>query len=355
MIKLLPTLTCSFLLFIFTTAQAQISLLSTDLTMIGDEVTRYTDTLPAYGPGAAGAGVTWDFSSAVIEDTAITTVVTVASTGYQSTFTTSDYAMEGVEGDSWLYFQHDANAMISTGAAGNLLGNGNIESPFSDPLILHEFPRTYQSNFDDTYAFVTEASGAGLPLPIPVDRIRLTHDGHVYDTTDAYGTLITPTGTYDALRVKTVDYTHDIVEIKLLSFSPWTEFSNTMDTSTSYSWHAKEEMLAIAEYAYDSIGNPARFTFSAVPPVSTVNVSEQGSQATISVYPQPTSDFLFVKGLDDFYNYTAEIISIDGRVCSKIQLGSTRISVATLTRGVYVLRLISSDGVHQKPIRFIVN
>lgn len=351
--KPLLTLLCSLLVFGVSSVEAQITLLSSDMTSVGDVVTRYSDTIPAYGPGPSGAGVTWDFSSAVREDTAITTVVTVASTGFQSDFSSSDYAMEGVEGDSWLYFEHDANSMSSTGAAGNLLGNGNITSPFSNPLTLHEFPRTYQSNFDDTYAFVTEASGTGLPTPIPVHSLRLTHDGHVYDTTDAYGTLITPTGTYDALRVKTVDYTHDVVEIRLISISPWTEFSNTMDTSTTYSWHAKEQKLAIAEFAFDSIGNPARFTFSAVPPVSTVGIADQ-EEASVSVYPQPATDFLYLKGLDNFYNYTAEILSIDGKVCSNNQLGSTRISVATLPRGVYILRLISKDGIHEKPIRFVV-
>ncbi|MCB0756099.1 MAG: T9SS type A sorting domain-containing protein [Flavobacteriales bacterium] len=353
MMKPLLTLICSLFVLGIAPIRAQISLLTTDLTSIGDVVTRYSDTIPAYGPGGSGPNQTWDFSSAVIEDTAVTTVVTVASTGFQSTFASSDYAMEGVEGSSWLYFEHDANSMSTTGAAGDLLGNGDIESPFSDDLLLHQFPRTYGSNFDDTYAFVTEASGAGLPTPIPVNQVRLTHTGHVYDTTDAYGTLITPYGTYDALRVKTVDYTHDILEIKLFSFSPWSEFSNTMDTSTVYAWHAKEEMLAIAEFTFDSLGNPARFTFSTVPPATTVGVQEDAND-DLSIYPQPATDFLYLNGLKDFYNYSAEIISIDGRVCSHQQLGSTRISVATLPRGVYILRLISSDGIQQKPMRFVV-
>lgn len=346
---------CLALFLISHNSFAQISILSTDFTSVGDIITRYSDTIPSFGPGLSGAGVTWDFSSAVKEDTAITTVVTVASTGFQSDFSSSDYAMEGVEGDSWLYFEHDVNTMSATGAAGDLLGNGNISSPFSDNLLLHQFPRTYQSNFDDTYAFVTEASGAGLPTPIPVHMISLTHDGHVFDTTDAYGTLITPTGTYDALRVKTVDYTHDVVEVQVSPVFPvWTEFSNTMDTSTSYSWHTKEQKLAIAEFAFDSIGNPARFTFSAVPPVTTVGITDK-EKSSISVYPQPATDFLYLKGLENFYNYSAEIISVDGRICSRNQLESTRVSVAHLPKGVYVLRLMSSDGVQEKPIRFLVS
>ena len=323
---------------------------SSDLTSIGDVITRYTDTIPAYGPGGSGPNQTWDFSNAVPEDTSTTTVVTVASTGFQSSFSGSDYAMTG-EADSYLFFSHDANQMTTEGAAGDLLETGEIiETPFTDPLLLHEFPRTFGSTFDDTYVFQAEADGSAFS----VHRIRLNHTGHVFDTTDAYGTLITPTGTYNALRVKSVDFTTSDIDVQLLPFPAiWTDFTVVEDTSVTYSWHAEEEMLAIAEMAFDSVGNPSRFTYSAVPPVSTVGI-EEDTEVELVVYPQPATDFLYLKGLYNFYNYTAEILSIDGKVCSRNQLGSTRISVATLQRGVYVLRLVSIDGIHEKPIRFVV-
>lgn len=330
---------------------AQISLETNDLTSINDVVTRYTDTVPSYGPGGDGPNQTWDFSNAVAEDTAVTTVVEVASTGFASSFQSSDYAMTGAA-DSYLFFEHDANTMISTGAAGDLLETGEIiETPFSDPLLLHEFPRTYGSTFDDTYAFQADADGSAFD----VHRIRLTHNGHVYDTTDAFGTLITPTGTYDALRVKSVDFTTSEIEVQVSALFPvWVPFTTIEDTSTTYSWHAKEQMLAIAEMAFDSVGNPSRFTYSAVPPVMTVSVLDQQEKVEISVYPLPAADFLYVRGLNNFYNYTAEIISIDGRMVSKNPMGSTRIAVSGLSRGMYILRLVSIDGKHEKPIRFLI-
>jgi hypothetical protein len=344
-----------FTIFSASTCFSQISILSSDLTSIGDQITRYGDTIPAYGPGASGANVTWDFSTAESDTVAYTTVVDVTSTGFESTFSSSDYAMEGVQGDSWLYFEHDANSMSSTGAAGNLLGNGDIESPFSDPLLLHEFPRIYQSNFDDTYAFITEASGAGLPLPIPVHMIRLTHNGHVFDTTDAYGTLITPTGTYEALRVKTVDYTHDIIEIQLSPIFPvWTEFSNTMDTTTSYAWHTKEEMLAIAEFTYDSLGNPRQFTYSAVPPVSTVGIEDVDEESPFALYPQPASDQLFIKGLNQAGNHQTQVFSIDGKMVRNEVLSGNSLNVNGLKSGMYILRITLADGMRPEPLKFIV-
>jgi hypothetical protein len=350
--QLLSLITCSILAITGLQTHAQITILSTDLTSIGDVIVRHTDTVPTYGPGNAGPNQTWDFSDAINDTIVTTTVVTLGVTGFASTFSSSDYAMT-TGTDSYLFFEHNANSMTTTGAAGDLLATGEqIESPFSDPLLLHEFPRTYESNYDDTYAFVTEADGAGLDLPIPVYRVRLTHSGHVYDTTDAYGTLITPTGSYDALRVKTVDYTTDHLEYKLLSFSPWATFSNTSATSVSYAWHAKEEMLAIAEYAYDSIGNPARFTYSTVPPVNTVSVEETFSNS-INLYPQPTTGLLCVSGLNAGENNQFEVYSTAGKLISNGELNSKCIQFEGLNCGIYILRIKSQDTYH-KSLKFII-
>ena len=328
----------------------QISLLSSDLTSIGDQIVRYIDTIPTYGPGNAGANQTWDFSSAVIEDTATTNVVATASTPYASTFSGSDYAMTGATA-SYLYFTHTSANLITNGAAGDLLETGEIiEAPFSDALVLHVFPRTYGSYFNDTYAFQAEADGAAFN----VYRIRVTHTGHVYDTTDGYGTLITPTGTYDALRVKSTDFTTDVVEVKLASFLPWTPFTTVQDTSVSYSWHAKEEMLAIAEYAYDSIGNPARFTFSTVPPVVSTAIADAENDSKLKLYPQPATNTLCNDGLAASDSYQAEVYSVNGKMILTEHLRGDCLDVERLTAGMYILRLSELNGRHQELQKFIV-
>jgi hypothetical protein len=331
------------------TCFSQISLLSSDLTSIDDQITRYGDTIPTYGPGGAGANQTWDFSAAVIEETLITDVVSTASTPYDATFSGSDYAMVGATA-SYLYFTHDASSMTTTGLAGDLLGTGEvIEILFSDPLILHQFPRGYGDFFDDTYAFEAEADGAAFS----VYRVRLNHSGHVYDTTDAYGTLITPTGTYDALRVKSTDYTTDIIEVQLAQFFPWTQISNVTDTATSYTWHAQEEMLAIAEYTYDTLGVP-NFLFSSVSPVSTVGVGDVDEEIPFALYPQPASDQLFVKGLSQSGNHQTQVFSIDGKMVRNEVLSGNSLNVTGLKSGMYILRITLADGTRPEPMKFIV-
>ena len=64
--QLLSLITCSILAITGLQTHAQITILSTDLTSIGDVIARHTDTVPTYGPGNAGPNQTWDFSDAMI-------------------------------------------------------------------------------------------------------------------------------------------------------------------------------------------------------------------------------------------------------------------------------------------------
>ena len=336
---------------LYTNSFGQISIVSSDLTSVGDQITRYGDTIPTYGPGGDGPNQIWDFSAAVIDTIGVTDVVTVASTSFGSTFTTSDYAMTGAA-DSYLFFEHSSSLQATTGAAGDLLGTGEIiEAPFTDPLTLHQFPRTYGSFFDDTYAFEAEADGAAFS----VYRIRLNYSGHVYDTTDAYGALITPTGTYDALRVKTTDYTTSVIDVQLSQLFPvWTNFTTIMDTSVTYSWHAKEEMLAIAEFTFDSIGNPRQFTFSAVPPVIAVGIADVDEEIPFTLYPQPATEQLFIAGLNQTGNHQIAIFGIDGKAVRNETLSGNSLNVSGLKPGMYVLRITLDDGTRPVPMKFIV-
>lgn len=335
------------------TSNAQISLLSTDMSNVGDQIVRYIDSIPSYGPGSAGANQTWDFSGAPNEFTETTNVLTVGATPYASTFSGSSYAMQG-NTNSYLYFTETASSFITDGVAGDLLGTGElIEAPFSPSLTLHEFPRTYADFYSDTYGFVAEADGSTFSPP--VDMVRLTHTGTVYDTTDGYGTLITPIGSYNALRVKTTSYTRNIIEFKLFPFSSWSELSDELSTAVSYSWHAKQEKLAIAEYSYDSIGNPGRLIYSTVPPVINVGIVSNESSSKTFLYPQPANDRMQVGGLDATADmYTAEVYGIAGNKIWEGKLEQNYLDVSDLTVGSYLLRIRNSDGVFEETLRFVI-
>ena len=331
-----------------TLAQGQISYLASDLPVIGEQITRYRDTIAQYGPGSAGPNQQWSFPAPVIRETFTTSIVSPSSTPNAATFTNSNLAMTN-DNLSYLYFSANTNSMVTTGTAGDLLLNGSIiVVPFNPVLTIHNFPRNYDDASDDTYYFEAIANNLVIPgVPLTVNAARIRHYGHVYDSTDGYGQITTPVGTYDCLRVKSTDHTVDSVWIKLFSFSQWALQANLTgpDTSVSYSWLAKETKLAVAELTFDTLNNPKNFTWTSIPPLTT-NISS-ASIDEMSVFPQPAYERLTATwGKDKDYRL-AELFAADGRKVTSVSIaGASRVELNTqsLPSGMYLLQLSGADG-----------
>lgn len=333
-------------------ATAQITFDHTDLAVPGDAVERYRDTIPAYGPGGPGPGQLWDFSMALTHETVTTTLSTVAATPYASSFASSNLAMTD-NGADFAYFNNTVASSVAMGGAGDPLNMGmEIVAPFSDPLTAHQFPRTFGSSFTDTYGFQVEADGSAFG----VHSVRLRHRGFVHDTTDGHGQLITPAGTYDALRVRSTDQTTDSIWIRILSFTPWTFFQAMADTSVTYTWLAKEGKLPVAEMTFDSLGAPARFTHSSVAPITTQVGAYQRASA-IHVYPVPATDG-FTLQLPPGVGYErAEVLAMDGRCMAIVPLRpGDRHAVPTRgwAPGMYAVRVWRRDGPGPDVVRISV-
>jgi hypothetical protein len=330
-----------------TTLNAQITFEYDDLAVPGDVVERYVDTIPTFGPGGSGPAQVWDFSAAVPDETLITTVSTPATTPYANSFTGSNLAMTN-DGVNYVYFNSTPASLIATGAAGDFLDDGqSLVVPFNPSLIAHQFPRNYGDQFSDNYAFEVVADGAAFS----VHSVRLRHRGSVRDTTDAYGQITTPVGTYDVLRVKSTDFTTDSIWIRLFAFAPWTFVQATQDTLVSYTWQGKEAKLAVAEMTFDSLGAPARFTYTSILPSITTGVTGRPGVAP-AIHPVPTTDgFTITLPGTELYRL-AEVVGMDGRTVATHAIGTgDRLHIATKgwVPGAYFVRLWPvADGVpHQ--------
>jgi hypothetical protein len=330
-------------------ALAQITYEYADLPIIGNQITRYRDTMTVYGPGPAGAAQQWSFPAPVQHETITTSVVAPSATPHAAQFGSSNMAMTN-DNAAYLFFNVNASNMRVTGAAGDLLANGgNVVAVFNPDLTIHNLPRNYADNSDDTYYF--EAIANNIPIvilgvPTTVHSARLRHYGHVYDTTDGYGQITTPVGTYDCLRVKSTELSVDSVWTKLFSFSQWTlqaAFTGPSQ-STSYSWLAKETKLAVAELTFDTLGNPKNFTWSSVPPLATG--MEEASSKDIRIYPQPANGIITIETASESFA-AVELLTIEGRVVRTINVrgrNRTEMDLIGLSPGMYLLRLLPSDG-----------
>jgi len=260
----------------------QITILSTDLPVIGDTIPRQQDTLPSSNEGPSGVNQIWDFSNAAAHNLNNTAILNPNSTPYGTDFSGSNMAMSN-DGASFIYFSTFTDSMITDGAAGDLLGTGEIIKAFFYPsLKTNEYPTAYGNIYQDTYGFDVKADGSNLSVLL--DSIRLKHTGTIYDTIDGWGTTITPVGSYQSLRGKRVEYSIDSIWTKGVTVFPfppptWTFFDAIIDTTTTFSWLAKEGKLSIAELNFDSLDNPNTLTWTLMPaiPIASFSFTDNGT------------------------------------------------------------------------------
>lgn len=332
---------------------AQIAIEFDDLPLPGDVITRYSDTIPAYGPGPSGPDQVWDMSMALTHVTTTTTVSTAAGTPFASAFATSDLAMTN-DGTSFLYFRAQLSSLEATGFGGDPLGNGEqVSVPFNPTLLVHQLPRTYGSTFTDNYYFQAIVDGSAFG----VHSVRLRHRGEVRDTTDGHGTLITPAGTYQTLRVKSTEYSVDSVWFRLLAFAPWTLLDAFRDTAVTYSWLAKETKLAVAEMNFDSLGAPARFIHSSIPPSITTAVPDQAGHGVPVLWPVPATDNVVLRLSDPATYSHLQVTTMDGRIIHEQVLGdadTVQWNVSRWSSGLYWVRVFARQGGPPRVMRMVV-
>jgi hypothetical protein len=178
----------------------------------------------------------------------------------------------------------------------------------------------------------------------------------VYDTPDGHGQLITPIGTYDVLRAKTIGHNLDSMWYKLLAFLPWTFLQATRDTTESYSWLAKETKLAAAEMTLDSLGNPNRFTFTSIEP-SLPTATHIPSDAPWGIAPQPARDGFWALPPPGLRTTALHVHAADGRLWRVLPLnggGRTWVPTTDWPPGAYVLRPHSAAGPASPVARVLV-
>ena len=129
----------------------------------------------------------------------------------------------------------------------------------------------------------------------------------VKDTTDAWGQITTPFGTFDALRIHTMEIFSDSVWAQPLFPPTWSLVSSSSDTTHSYAWVGKGGKLAIAEMSFDTLGAPKIFKWTELPGIG-VGINENFLE--MKVYPNPFNEILRISGVT---NETPKIFDLAGR------------------------------------------
>lgn len=281
-----------------------------------------------FNPGAAGAGVTWDFSDIDVSGTINTTQVVDADDAPSSgDFPDANIAWTSDE-INYTFYNSTSSVLELWGVVTDDPDFGSIVVPYEDGEELLVFPLNYGDDNSDDFSASFSVTG--------FDAVR---EGTTTMEVDGYGTLQLPGNTYtDVLRVKVVqDYSDEIVFLGLA----------TTYLFEQYYWFkagVNGPLLQYIDVTIDAIGIVTEEEIGFVNQI-VVDI-EQAEEVAVSVYPNPVSDRLYIE--QSAFTGTTHVIirDVQGRICRMEQVSfpsSDGIDVSGLDAGIYQLQFTSDQ------------
>ncbi len=282
----------------YSNLNAQITITNADMLSVNDTF-RLSTTIDMWSidPTLTGANYTWDFSFLTPNAQDLDTAVSVGSTPflYQVYFNNAfvypawkaDYAVAGqgfdISGfvtvsDVFDYFKNSSTKFQNVGFGSNI--SGIPSSTRKDPIeVIYEFPLNYL----DTY---TNYSEYEFEIPT-IMAYKQTMDKSA--EVDGWGTVITPYGTFNALRVKfTLDIT-DSTYIDAVGFP----IVIPRPQSYEYHWLANGEDVPVLKLAATTGDVVTQITYKDFF-IPNIGVAENSSEISLSVYPNPAANNVYI-------------------------------------------------------------
>ena len=286
----------SILFFVFAIrATSQITITQADMPQAGDmlRVSITADSVGLPTPALTGKGITWDYSKLSVQSQSVDTFLSVSSTPvtYQLVFNDAllypaDKATVAQSGGGVPtfgpitvtgiidYYKNQSSSYESVGYGATIDG---LPAPVKDNNIdvIYNFPMNY-GNADSCHSNNT------LNVPTLVyygqTQYRINH-------VEGWGTLITPFGTFSALKVKTILYTTDSLYLDTLHIG----FKTPPTEQIQYKWLANGEHIPVLEID-ETQGSRNRQYIYRDGPRNLTGINEvKGESEEVKVYPNPSS------------------------------------------------------------------
>ena len=299
--------------------QGQITL-TADNAYEADLLINYSTTVIAgniQNVGFAGADVVWDFSQIITDQSASTTFLDVSEVANNQFYPQATLGVD--DGSNQAFYSTSPTALSFWGA----FTASGAEVIYTDPQDFLRFPFTYENNFTDSFSGTATTNTT-------LDRMGTTEV-----TCDGYGTLITPSRTYDeVVRVKTImDYGDFYGGYELINY-----------TEERYEWYdATEKFPVLAINAFNFGGNTGTvISYIEGTSTSTNTLSELES---LSLSPNPATDFVNIQtsNLNASNDLSIEIFNQMGQqvlgdiIDKKSFAVNTTLDVSNLGAGTYFL------------------
>jgi hypothetical protein len=279
-------------------AAAQISINHTDFQPAGKTYISQTITaekLSQFNKGGSGENQHWDFSTLKKAEGTPDTLIFVnpAQTPWFNNFPTSTFAETRDAGD-FSFYQQSASGIDIIGETG--LG---LAGKFNPPLTFIKFPMNFgSSNRSTGQLIIKDSTSQSGPL---MDSVRIVVDIiHEY-VADGWGTIKTPGGSFDVLRIasKTISVSETQLHFKT---GMWTSLDDKqVNASSSYSWYAKGYGSDIFTVNFDRDSTWSKLTsvewLESVSDNVVLGTDTKMSEAEINISPNPSrGSFIVVAG-----------------------------------------------------------
>jgi hypothetical protein len=225
-------------------SNAQITITASDLANANDTI-RYSESASFVNLNQSGPNQVWDYSSLIPNNQDVQSFYAPSqlpftyrlqfssmSFGYPESLLPNIGGMGGgtsLMTDPYTFVKKSANSYVFLGRGGSVQGIP-LSLVYTPKDTLYKFPMNYLDTFSGNYAGSAGFAALGSLVQI----------GNRKSTVDAWGSLKTPCGTFDCIRIKS-----EVTEIDSITFG-----GNSFplpNSRTEYRWFAKNQKIPILE------------------------------------------------------------------------------------------------------------
>jgi hypothetical protein len=306
---------------------AQPVLTSADRPQAGDAFTYHTCAVSS--PGAAGANVTWDFSTATSSSTYEGQYNVCSSTPDCATFPGSTMVLKYPSLNTQKFLILDANRYAINGL--KLPADAYVYSKGFDYI---RYPFHYGDTYTDSFAATFTYNG-----------IEYIERGHFTNTYDGWGTLKLPTGTFkNVLRMH---------QVETYYYSDLAGTTITRDSIVQYTWPAPgyhEYLFSFSKTYRNGTLYYTTISYSSQLPVGIASINS--ITANLTAFPNPITDELhltFYMERNDaiyigLYDMTRKELAVIENKLVEAGEQDLRYNIHGLARGMYLLCFQTTSG-----------
>lgn len=333
---------------------AQITITASDFANAGDTVRMSQTTDNTVDFTSTGSNYFWDFSNLsaasqklveYVDMSGVSLLVNFtfgpfAPTKYQASYylPTQDIPFDQISTflpvsleDFYQFSRKTNDSITSVGYGLKIEGN---EVPVKSDTIetRYKFPMTYLQSY-------TSNGYTNLDMNPFYDAIWRQHRQRI-SSVDGWGTVLTPYGMFQALRIKHEINESDSLRMDVFGSPMWIPIP--LPTTRIYEWWADNEKDAVMRITTSDLGgNEVVTAIEYRDNYLGLDLGIDAKETEVEIYPNPTTDVLYVKGLPTFkyqiYGSNAELIT-EGE-------SNGSVPTSSLAKGSYLLIVSHSKGI----------